>query len=125
MNDIINQKVNYIEPPPNPFELPPNPFEPPSNQPASVFPPSYLPPAIAVRYMNLWDITALDQAKKHVEFSQLYYHGILLKVIYFMKKITDAEFNDLTVWFNTQDDHKYQIMQQISYLAYASKTVNL
>jgi hypothetical protein len=123
MNDIINQKVDPIpfEPPPNPFEPPPNPLK------SSVFPPPnpLKPPEIAVRYMNLWNITALDQAKKHAEFSQLYYHGILLKVIYFMKKITEAEFNDLTTWFNTQDDHKYQIMQQISYLAYTSKSVNL
>ncbi|MEX0597987.1 MAG: hypothetical protein WD512_15970, partial [Candidatus Paceibacterota bacterium] len=123
MNNIINQKVNYIDPTsfkhplPNPLEPSPNPFVSQVNQSS--------PPAIAMRYMNLWNITSLDQAKKHVEFSQLYYHGILLKVIYFMKKITDTEFNDLTTWFNSQDDHKYQIMQQISYLAYTSKSVNL
>lgn len=140
MNDIIDKSVNYIdnndknnnmfiqsvENQFNSIHLEHTKVSPRSDQNPSespIIPPSI--PLIVGRYLNLWNITSLDQTKKHTEFSPLYYHGIMQKVIYFMKKITPAEFNDLALWFSSQEDHKYQIMQQIMYLAYTSRSVNL
>jgi len=83
----------------------------------------YVQVDIVTRFRNMYDLVSKEQSKKYKEGSILYYQGIVEKAMIFLKGINQSDFDILTKWFRTQDenDHQYQILNEISNLANCSR----
>lgn len=103
-----------------PPELPEEPTQ--ENQPPPEPAEAELRPSVVERYFNLWLFTSNDQTKYYPLGHPMWYHGILTTVIYFMKLLSDEDYGILWHWFNDhQEDHRCQIMLQVSHLAFNSR----